>query len=401
MLTVLALTIAMSLAPDQRAASATRADAERLARSGRTAEALQQFEAIVGRHPRDVEARIWYARLLRRAGRGRLAEQEFRRALEQAPGHAEALTGLATLLNARGAHDDAAALLDRAEQAAPDSADVLAARAQHLRLIGRPSDAEVYYGRARVLNPDDPDIRRGLEQIRRVNRHRVEATLYTETATAATRAHAADVSVDFRATDRFRVNARVQAQTRFARREARAGGGLEWRVRPDITIRGASLIGPGADVIARSDTSGEVEHVRGRLEAALGIRYMSFAAADVWIVAPGGTLWLNDRAAVSLRYYGSVTGFGDRPAVSNHSGAVRLRVNVRPRVWLDAGYSRGFESFEQLSADRLGVFRADTVSGGALWHLPGLQSLSTSVEYQRRSDARTMVRLTAAVVHRF
>lgn len=401
MVAAVALTIALAAGPGQ-AAAGMRADAERLARSGQTLEALQRFDALVRQHPDDVEVRLWYARLLRRAGGSTRAEEEFRHALEQAPDHAEALVGLAALLSARGAYDEAAALLDRAEQIAPASADVLAARAQYLRLVGRSSDAEVYYGRARLLSPEDPDIRHSLEQIRRVNRHRVEAAFYTESAPAAARAHSAEVSADFRAADRVRVHARLQTQTRFAQHDNRFGGGIEWRLRPAITVRGATLFGPGADVVARLDSGAEIERVQGRTELLFAVRRLSFATADVWVFAPGGTLWVNDRAAVMLRYYASVTSFDDRrSAAANHSGAIRLRLNVHPRAWLDAGYSRGYESFEQLSSDRLGVFRADTFSGGALCHLPGLQSLATTLEYQRRNDARTMIRLTAAIVHRF
>jgi YaiO family outer membrane protein len=402
MFAALGLTFLLSLAGDQGPVAAiNRNEAEQLARSGRTGEALPQFEEIVRQQPHDVEARLWYARLLRRAGKSDTAEQEFRRALDQAPRHADALTGLASLLDMRGAHEEASALLDRAEQIAPGSVDVLTARAQHLRLAGRSSEAESYYNRAGVLRPEDADIRQSLEQIRRINRHRIEASLFTEGAAGTTRANAADVALDVRGTDRIRYHARFQAQTRFGQHEARAGGGIEWRARPDLTVRGSSLIGPGADIIARSDTSGALEHVRGRFESVLGIRYMAFQGARVWIFAPGGTFWMNDRTAVSARYYGSATAFGERPSVANHSGTVRLRLNVSPRVWLDTGYSRGVESFEQLSADRLGQFRADTVSGGVLYHLPGLQSLWTTLEYQRRSDDRTMVRLSAGVVHRF
>lgn len=381
MLTALALTLVLGLAPGQGAGADARPDQA---------------------HAEDVEGRLSRARQLRRAGRSDLAEQEYRRALAQAPDHLDALTGLANLLTARGAHEEAAALLDTAEGLAPDSADVLAARAQNLRRAGQSSGAEIYYDRAHTLRPEDRDVQQALEQLRRVNRHRVEAIFYTERTTAGGGdAHAADVNVDLRASDRLRVNARVQAQTRFAQQEARVGGGVEWRARADLTVRGSTLIGPGADLIARSDTTAEIEHVRGRFESAVGIRSMTFAGADVWIIAPAGTMWLNDRAAVALRYYRSATTFDTRPAVVNHSGAMRLRLNVHPRVWLDTGYSRGFESFEQLSADRLGLFRADTFSGGLLYHLPALQSLSTTVEYQRRSDGRTMVRVTAAVVHRF
>ena len=381
MLAALALAIVLGLAHGQSAGAGPRAD-----------------QASV----EDVEARLSRARQLRREGRSDLAEQEYRRALAQAPDHLDALTGLANLLTARGAHEEAAALLDKAEGLAPDSPDVLASRAQNLRHSGQPSGAEIYYDRAHTLSPDDREIEQALEQLRRVNRHRVEASFYTERTTAgAADAHAADVSVDLRASDRVRVNARVQAQTRFGEQEARTGGGVEWRARRDLTVRGSALIAPGADSIARADTIAEIEHVQGRFESALGLRSMTFAAADVWIVAPAGTLWLSDRTAVSLRYYRSSTTFDGRSAVVNHSGAIRLRFNVHPRIWLDTAYSRGFESFEQLSVDRLGLFRADTLSGGVLYHLPGLQSLSTTVEYQRRSDDHTMVRVTAGIVHRF
>jgi YaiO family outer membrane protein len=306
------------------------------------------------------------------------------------------------LLNTHGAFEEASALLDRAERLSPANPDVFAARAQGLRLLGRLLEAEAYYARARRLSPNDPDIRQGLEQVRRFNRHRVEASFYTETLTeSGVGAHATDVNLDLRGTERLRFNVRVQAHTRASQNEARTGGGMEWRLRPGMTIRGSSLIGPGAEFIARSDTLGEIERARGPFELALGIRYMTFATADVRIVAPAGTLWLNDRTAVTLRYYFSSTAFQERAAASQHSGAFRFRYNIRPRIWLDTAYSRGFENFEQLSTERLGLFRADTISGGVLGHLPGLQSLAATLEYQRRNDDRTMVRVTASVVHRF
>lgn len=399
---ILSLVVAAGLVLPQASAAGGWPAAERLARAGLTREALQQFQEIVRQHPDDVEARLWLARLLRRVGRSELAELEYRRVLGQAPDQPEAMIGLAVLLNARGAFEASSALLDRAEAFAPQSPEILSARAQGCWLSGRASEAEVYYARALALAPGDSDIQRGLESTRRINRHRVEASFFSETpGRAASGAHGADVNIDLRATDRLRVNARIQAQTHVAQNDARAGGGLEWRLRRDVTLRGSTLIGPGADIIARSDTVGEVEYLRGRLESVFGVRQLSFTTADVWIVAPSGTFWVTDRAAVSVRYYRSTTAFAGRPAVGTHAGALRLRYSVHPRLWLDTTYSRGFERFEQLSTDALGVFRADTFSGAVLYHLPGLQSLSAGVDYQHRHDGQIRVRVAAAVVHRF
>jgi Flp pilus assembly protein TadD len=397
-----ALVVVAGLAAQQAAAAGAWPEAERLARTGHTREALHQFQDIVRQHPDDAEARLWLARLQRRVGRSDLAEKEFRRVLGQVPDQPDAMIGLAVVLNARGAFEEASALLDRAEGLAPQSSEMLSARAQGCWLSGRASMAEAYYARALALTPSDSDIQRGLESTRRINRHRVEASFFAETpAQTASGAHGADVNIDLRATDRLRVNARMQAQTHAAQNDARAGGGLEWRLRRDVTLRGSTLIGPGADIIARSDTVGEVEYLRGRLESAFGVRHMSFPTADVWIVAPAGTLWLTDRAAVTIRYYRSTTAFASRPVVGTHAGAVRLRYSVHPRLWLDTTYSRGFERFEQLSTDALGVFRADTFSGAVLYHLPRLQSLSAGIDYQRRHDGQILVRVRAAVVHRF
>jgi len=402
MATTLTIAFLVSLAAAQGAGAASSGEAERLARHGQTREALEQFQQIVARQPQDLEARLWIARLLRRQGKPDLAAQEFRRVLMRAPEHVEALTGLAAALNVQRQYWEASELLDRAESLAPRNAEVLAARAQGLRLSGRSAAAEEYYARAQALSPDDPDIQQGLDRTRRLNRHRIEAILQHETLTrSSAAAHAGDIALDVRATDRVRFNARVQAYRRFSHDEARAGGGFEWRARPDVTIRGTALAGPGAEVIARVDTMGEVEHVRGRLESAFAVRFVSFATARVWIFAPSATCWLDDRTAVILRYYGSSTTFSGRSADANHSGAIKVRYSVRPRIGLDLGYSRGYESFERLSTDRLSLFRADTFSGGMVYHLPGLQSVAANVDLQRSSDDRKMVRVTVAVVHRF
>jgi YaiO family outer membrane protein len=399
---MLSILLALFLGLPGNQADAAWQQAERLAREGHSRQALERFQHIVAAHPEDVEARLWVARLLRRTGQTQSAEQEYRQALALAPQHVDAMVGLSSILYSRGEYAEATALLDAADRLSPQNPEVLAARGYGLRLAGHSNEAESYYQRATALRPDDPDIRHGFEQTGRINRHRVEGSFQHESLSGATSdAHVADVAIDMRASDRTRLHARVQAQQRFSREEARAGGGIAWRFTPTLTLRGSALFSPGANVIARSDVLGEVEQVRGRLELGAGIRHISFSTANVWILAPAATLWLNDRTAVTAVYYKSWTDFALRPAADNHSGLARLRYSLRPRLWIDAAYSRGYESIETLSVDELGSLRADTWSGGIQYHFAGLQSLATGVDYQRRSDSRTLVRITAGVVHRF
>jgi YaiO family outer membrane protein len=401
MLQALIVALAIGAGVEQDTAATHRQNAERLARDGRHRDAIAEFQQVLAREPRDVESRIWVARLWRRLGRTDLSEYEYTRALAQSPDHVDALVGLSMALGSRGATSEAAQLLDRAERLAPDSSDVLAARAFVSRMAGQSSAAESYYARVVALTPSDPDIRLAFEQTRRLNRHRLEGSFQHETLDGAGSAHGADAALDVRRNDRMRFNFRLQAQNRASRSEARAGGGVEWRARPDLTVRGTALLGPGADVIARIDAAGELEHSRGRWELGGGIRAVSFAAADVWMVSPGATYWVNDRSALTARYYASWTRFSQRSPNLTHSAMGRFRYAFGPRFWLDAAYSRGYESIDTLSIDRLASLRADTVSTGLMYHLRGLQSLAAGIDYQRRSDDRTMVRLTLTAVHRF
>jgi YaiO family outer membrane protein len=378
-------------------------EAERLARQGHHDEALRRFEEIAVAQPTEIDARVWIARLQYWLGRTDQAERTFRDVLDESPDHVEALIGLGTVLAARGRLSEALIVLDRARGLASENADVLAALGHVSRLGGRMALAETYYAWAVALSPKDPDIRLGLEQTRRLHRHRVEATVQHESYNEPRmRAPIVDVSVDVRAADRARILGRLQTQDKFSRTEMRGGGGAEWRARPDATLRGWVVFGPGAEVLPRADASGELEYFHNRTELGAGMRYAKFATASVWVVTPSVSYWINERTVGTVRYYKSMTRYGvGGTLVGNHSGLLRLQFRVTSRAWIDVAHARGNESFETLSADRLGRFQAQTWSAGVRTDLPGLTSFGTSVEYQRRNRLRTMVRVAATVSRRF
>jgi hypothetical protein len=73
---------------------------------------------------------------------------------------------------------------------------------------------------------------------------------------------------------------------------------------------------------------------------------------------------------------------------------------VARRIWVEAGYARGNESFDTLSVDRIGRFRADTFSTGVRVDNASRTSFTVSSEYQASRD-RDLFRLTAGVTQRF
>ena len=85
----------------------------------------------------------------------------------------------------------------------------------------------------------------------------------------------------------------------------------------------------------------------------------------------------------------------------NDSGAIMARWQAAPRLSLSTAYARGNESFDILSVDRIGRFRADTVAGGLRIDLRSLTSFGLGVEHQWRSGDRQLTRITLDVVQHF
>jgi hypothetical protein len=70
-------------------------------------------------------------------------------------------------------------------------------------------------------------------------------------------------------------------------------------------------------------------------------------------------------------------------------------------VWLNFAYAYGIESFEDLTADRLGSLGASTAAVGMRIGMPSLTVLHTTWEHQWRSNDTTLDRVTVALVQSF
>jgi hypothetical protein len=68
------------------------------------------------------------------------------------------------------------------------------------------------------------------------------------------------------------------------------------------------------------------------------------------------------------------------------------------RVDLGVTYAYGIESFEDLTADRLGNLGANTIAPGLRIRLPSLTFLNATWEHQWRSNDTSIDRLTLSVV---
>jgi len=381
-----------SLAPD-------RAHAEDLARAGRTLEAMELFVQIVASDPGDVEARLWVARLALRLGRTADADAGFRSVLREHPTDVDARIGLGMVLTRTGAWQDALAILGEAERDAGDNADLLAALARAYRRGGDDRRALQYFERARTLSPDDPDLTSGFEAVARTYGHWVAFEGFGQGGAPGTSAWSGTLTAGVRVAPRLHLDASGRIQNGSDYSDSVAGAGFVWRVQRATTAALHVLGGSGNVALATSDVFGDVVHYTGAFEIGAGLRRLSFVGASVVAASPVLAWNPDDRWRTDGRYTYSRSSF-DNTAESSGDHSVLLRQTWQGwrRAAVQAGYAYGIESFEDLTADRLGSLGTTTVSAGFRIDVPSLTRITTTWEHQWRSNDTRVDRVTVSVV---
>jgi YaiO family outer membrane protein len=394
----------LMLLGDAQGLAASRPSAEEAGQpesAGRYDEALAALQQRAASNPNDRVARLAIGRLHERMGHPDRAEAVFRSVLLEDSTSVEALLGVGRTLLNRLRWDEALEVLDRAEKLAPSDPDVLTALGRAHRDAGHAARAVDYFGRVASLSPGE-ESRMRLEQARRAHQHRVESRSFSEQFSGSTpNSRNTDLSVNYRINDVLRLTGRGQLQRKFGTDDARGGAGVEWRWAPSATLVAHALVGPGNVVMPKGDYLGEIDYGYRSATWTMAVRYFDFEGPHVTTVSPAVTWSLSSRASVGLGYALSLTDSPVAPSEKGHSAQVRGSYRLRPRMNVLASYSRGVDSFETFSVDRIGAFSANTGSIGAHLDLPSLTTIVTTYEYQRRTDDTSMGRVTVSLAQRF
>ena len=386
----------------QAPALPTFADAVQMADDGREEEALAAFRRLVSANPNDHDARIWIGRLHERMGHPDLGEAVYRSVVIEDDDNVDALVGLASTLLAQNAPGEAIEILERAEELAPRREDVLTLLARAHRRAGSPEQSILYYERVAAIIPSEQH-QLSLEDARLPYLHRVEVRGFSEQFSGtAPDSRNGEIAVNYRLNERLRVFGRGEVQRKLGFREERGGGGVEWRWTRRTTLRTQLLVAPDTIVMPEADFLGEIAYMNGDATWTGAYRYFDFTGARVSVFSPAVAWPAADRLDLAVRYALSVTEsstlFGRDYGQSVHLlGAYQWR----PRLSFLAGYAAGVEDFEHFSIDRIGDFRANTVSGGVRYNLPSLTGLIGTYEHQWRSGGVSMGRVTVALAQRF
>ena len=381
---------------------ATFADAVQMANEGRETEALAAFQRLVTANPNDHEARLWIARLHERMANPHLAEAVYRSVLLEDGDNLEAMLGVGATLLHRDETDEAIEMFERAERLAPQSDVVPEWLGRAHRQAGQPARAIAYFELAFALAPTEQH-RLSLEDARLTYLHRVETRGFTEQFSGSTPAtRSGEVAVNIRLSDTLRVTGRGQVQRKFGINEERGGSGVEWKWTPTVTLRGHALVGLDARVMPEGDYLGEIDYTYRRASWTASTRYFDFTGARVHVVSPAVSWLAAERLSIGVRYALSLTESNTLLSQqSGHSLHLGGAYRLYPRLWVTAGYAGGVEDFETFSIDKIGDFRANTLSGGVRFDLPSLTTLVGSYEHQWRERGLSVGRVTVSLAQRF
>ena len=351
----------MLMAGAQAPADWTRA--QDLARSGRNVEAIQLFNQILESNPADVDARIGLAIVLTRTG-------EWRKAL---------------------------AILKETELVAGQNADLFAALARAYRRAGDERESLEYYKRAMAAAPAAADVRMGYEGVARTYGHWIALDGFGQSGASGDVGSGA-VTLDLRVAPRLHLDATARKQNGPGYSDVVGGGGVVWRPTNSTTSALRVVGATRTTALPKLDIAADIVHYTGVAELGAAVRHLNFPDSELIAVSP--TLaWNPDRWRVDARYTYSRSAFdATGESVGDHSVLLRGTWQQWRRIALQAAYAYGIESFETLTADRLGALGTTTLAPGVRIDLKSLTRLNAVWEHQWRSDHTTADRFTLSVI---
>ncbi len=403
LLSLFLLTLALDPTPQATPTSAAvdLPAAIQLTQQGQDAEALAALQKIAAANPRDHQARLWIARVHERMGHPDVAEAVYRSVVLEDPQNVEALVGVGVTLLAQDQVSASIDMLEHAEQLAPQDATVLTALGDAYQRAGRTERSIGYFERAAAIAPTQ-ERQFAIERARREHGHRLESQTYDEQFNGSTPdTRGSDLVVNIRLSETLRVAGRGQLQTKFGRRENRAGGGGQWRWHPSTTFTGQALVGTGNRVLPQGDYLGQIDYAYHRAVWTAGVRYFDFFGANVTMVSPAVTLTPSTSWTLGLKYAMTNTDTATVGSVRGHSLQLRAAHEIRSRIWVHGRYTRGVENFDNFSVDRIGAFHAHTGTAAVEFVLPTLTSIVGGYDYQHRDNGVTMGRINVSLVQSF
>jgi hypothetical protein len=322
--------------------------------------------------------------------------------MRERPSDVDARLGLGAALTRKGEWREALDVLSAAERDAGENSDLFGALGRAYRRAGDDRRALEYFRRAKTLAPADVDAVAGFEAVARAYGHSIMFDGFGEHVSPDTNTGSGTLNVSVRVLERLHVDGSARVQQRSGASDALGGGGILWRAGRATTVGFRAAGGGGNTILPTSDLSGDVVYYAGTFEIGGSLRRLTFVDADVVAGSPVLAWDPGGRWRLDARYTYSQTAFAtSNQSAGDHSVLLRETWRGWRRVDVIAAYAYGIESFEQLTADRLGSLGASTLATGLRIRTPSLTEVTSTWEHQWRSNNTAIDRVTLSIVQSF
>ncbi len=381
------LALSAQVPPDEREQAKQKAQA--FIESQRFEEAKKVFQSLADRNPGDLEVRIWVARLESWQNHFERAEELYRGIISKAPGNVEARIGLTDVLIWRRNYEDGLAVLAELHAERPSDPEVLLRLGRLHRLQNQRREALDYYHQVLTLDPANEEAKGAVETLTGQRPFQFETGYLLEEFDFTGNTQGQFVQLLYRDYDRWAVLGRLQYQNKFDQNNIRPTFGFTYRAGQRTWLRGeVSWAPPNDTVIANRDFTAEViQGFPGRVGFGGSYRFLDFETADVQLLTVIGNWDAKSNLHFYLRYIPARTKFSQSgQSVWSHSGWARLVWDANNTFSPFLLYAVGTESFESLSADRLGRFSAQTYGGGGEIRFAAGQGIRLAYYFQDRTS---------------
>lgn len=381
------LTLSAQVPPDEREQAKQKAQA--FIEAQRFEEAKKIFQSLADRNHGDLEARNWVARLESWQNHFERAEELYRGIISDAPGNVEARIGLTDVLIWRRNYEDGLAVLAELQAERPSDPGVLLRLGRLHRLQNHRREALDYYHQVLALDPTNEEARKAVETLTEQKSLQFETGYLLEEFdfTGNTQGHF--MQLLYRDYYRWAVLGRLQYQNKFDQNNIRPTFGVTYRAGRRTWLRGEISGAPPNDtVIANWDFTAEViQGLPGGVGLGGSYRFLDFETADVQLLTVIGNWDAKSNLHLYLRYIPARTEFRQSGQSEwSHSGWARLVWDANNTFSPFLVYAVGTESFESLSADRLGRFSAQTYGGGGEIRFAAGQGIRLAYSFQDRTS---------------